>query len=610
MEENSVNGRTSQNQADVTGGVGAASPIVVTVTGTRFKRNEAEYGGAIYGSSGAKLTISNNAIDVTNPKISLNNAEYGGAIYTATDATLTVSKVGFGANNATIGGAMYLNSHTTIADSLFRANTAQSGGAIAIIGDLLSLSSGIYEHNSATIGGVVYVGNQSSLITNSGIFMNNEAEDGGVIYQDATTELIDIIGGTYQFNVADGTGGAIYADYQNLANLKVSASATFTNNHAPQGYLQHEPALDAIYNANILSHDWSRPYSQGYNGYDIGGIGDLIGFDTFDNILVSAIKNPLGDSLVGGEFTYGLYLAADDSLVATGTNDADGFIELHIPRLKVTGTSENLYIKELSGPPDWSLDATVFNVQVVVIKDQYGNFGVRVTYPLPSNAPPDAHPYVPTFINKKNDATCGIVEFDEIYFTTPGDYQFYIEELSQSSGGFVVDTDRHEITIHVEMNQNGNLIATPIYDSDGYPHFLNVYVQSPARYKVSACKIGIGSGLPPGRFQFGLFNQAGQKVRETSNAAADKSATKEGDELLRLTREYKKLTRRGNIKQHLPNVSVNNNPKRAAHVKRSERISMNCTHSEQSDKRLLERYGKLREAINKLEANGENAESC
>ena len=279
----------------------------------------AEYGGAIYISSGAAVTLSGtpsftgntasisggavysvNALNITGGTFSANNAgTYGGAVYTA-NSTLTITGGTFTGNNAGIsGGAIHNESSTlTISGAAFNnstaANTALYGGAVYSSGGSASISSTTFSGNtSADCGGAVYAVGAVSF--GEGVtFSGNHANNGGAIYISADAAVSAASSVTFTSNSA-ANGGALWA-YSGTATDGLTAPLTFSNNTADYG-----GAVYIYAKSSQLTLDSSKPWAFSGNtaNYDGGAV-----FTRSADVFINGIEISGGNNtaLQGGGF--------------------------------------------------------------------------------------------------------------------------------------------------------------------------------------------------------------------------------------------------------------------------------------------------------------------
>ena len=225
----------------------------LAISGSRFIRNSAEQGGAIYnagelsisGSSlnhnsalnhhptrrpetgGAVFNADGGELSIINSSFSGNRADaYGGAIHNGGE--LIIINSSFTGNGGASNGGAVLNAYggeLRIATSSFTDNWAQyRGGAIYSRGGKLSITSASFSDNRAygDEGGAVV--NEGELSITRSSFTDNSAATGGAIYNRGE---LSIASASFSGNSARGEGGAV----GNVEKLSISASS-FTNNSA------------------------------------------------------------------------------------------------------------------------------------------------------------------------------------------------------------------------------------------------------------------------------------------------------------------------------------------------------------------------------------------
>jgi predicted outer membrane repeat protein len=257
---------------------------VMTITGTTFDSNvlhvvstcSNSYGGAVYNDEYGTMTVSGSTF-------SNNSAEYGGAIYNYSGyGSLSVDSSAFtgnyGCTAATgcatagctgngcafypqgYGGAIYddWGPGVTITNSTFSSNV--TGGV-----DVNSLGEGgaiNLETGSPSITGSTFTGNQAG-----GGTANCSEGYGGAIYEDASNTL-ELDNDTFTNNTASGDyqgyGGAVYNDNDpdngsndtftgNSASAPGSACSSFSYQSSAEG-----GALYADYGANLSSSTFTN----------------------------------------------------------------------------------------------------------------------------------------------------------------------------------------------------------------------------------------------------------------------------------------------------------------------------------------------------------------
>ncbi len=171
----------ANNSASDNGGAIALDNTEIHVTGAvTIENNTANHGGGIYLDTAAIIVDPVGKLEISN-----NTATQGGGLY-ADDPAGEITNTTFEANNATMGGAMYLVNvsndewhtlevnNTGIAD-----NTASNGAAIATSSNVtLTLEECTLDSNTESSNGVIYVQGGTTLSFEQSEFTNNSAVNG------------------------------------------------------------------------------------------------------------------------------------------------------------------------------------------------------------------------------------------------------------------------------------------------------------------------------------------------------------------------------------------------------------------------------------------------
>lgn len=328
-------------------------PSTFSIANSTFTNNEVlgetAQGGAIY-NGGAIMKDDSTYTDpstfsITNSTFTGNKAEgaaaQGGAIYNSGE--LTVNGGEFTGNSATrYGGAIadsWQNaSQTDIKNSIFKTNTAQSGGAIALWSPTeektSSIISTIFEGNNADKkGGAIAILSETdnykaNLTINGGTFTGNTAgESGGALHLEHAS--VTITDATFTSNHATQQGGAIYNAADSSITFK--GTNTFSGNTAAKG--------NDIYNAgDITVADGTTTLGSGLT--QVGGKVTVSTGATLDMASGSSLSFE-GDS-TALTIDGGTFVADFDQLLEsyTDTNAANG-----ITGENIIGTSGNLNLR-------------------------------------------------------------------------------------------------------------------------------------------------------------------------------------------------------------------------------------------------------------------------
>jgi predicted outer membrane repeat protein len=223
------------------GGISTTSGNITLTNCSLFGNHAVKDGGAIFTSKGA-ITISNSTLQlntagssggaveldggtatmtITNSSVNNNRSgRYAGAIADFSHGALSISKAVI-INNvcANSGGAIEASGSLTIDSSNVGFNTAQFGGGGAIYAvdsqTLVQITNSNLSADKATDGSGGAVETDAKTVTFANdILVSNVANNdlGGAIYEDNTTVLFSVSDSTINNNVAESSGGGIYAN--------------------------------------------------------------------------------------------------------------------------------------------------------------------------------------------------------------------------------------------------------------------------------------------------------------------------------------------------------------------------------------------------------------
>ncbi|MDR2502712.1 MAG: hypothetical protein LBC78_05640, partial [Oscillospiraceae bacterium] len=302
-------GLFTKNTAAYRGGAFYMYQDYLSIANATITENDSGNGGAINADSLRTLEIKNSTISNNTARSD------GAALYAFNSGLITISDSSLTGNKASrFGGAISSHAEIVITNTLIDNNeSADNGGAIYMRNYPLTVTgtSVVSNNTSGVNGGAIYAQNEGSVYTvtvsvsGAARITTNRAVDGGGIYIKSTrgatwgpyistlnvsgnavidnntatgggggiyTELDSVlnVSGSAQLlnNTAAGDGGAIYFDHANLEKLGVSAGVTFANNAASRS-ADRSSSDDATYYAHIFATQWTSPFTQGYNNYDI-----------------------------------------------------------------------------------------------------------------------------------------------------------------------------------------------------------------------------------------------------------------------------------------------------------------------------------------------------
>lgn len=221
---------------------------------------------------------------------------------------------------------------------------------------------------------------------------------------------------------------------------------------------------------------------------------------------VTVTKNLTGRDMKAGEFEF--QLLDGTKVVATGTNDVSGNVTLS----PITYTKPGTYsytLCEVGGGSQKAgvqYDGSTFAVTTTVKDNGDGTLSAAHKVGTDANAVEFTNSYAPaatsvtlgaskvldgksleadefTFVltdeggeqvTATNDAN-GMVVFPAIDYKEPGTYQYTIAEVKGDKSDVTYDESKYAVTVTVEDDGEGSLVATVAYEGGNAPVFTNTY---------------------------------------------------------------------------------------------------------------------------------------
>lgn len=221
---------------------------------------------------------------------------------------------------------------------------------------------------------------------------------------------------------------------------------------------------------------------------------------------VTVTKNLTGRDMKAGEFEF--QLLEGTNVVATGTNDASGKVALSPITYTKPGTY-NYTLCEVGGGSQKAgvqYDGSTFAVTTTVTDNGKGTLSVAHKVDNDANTVGFTNSYAPaatsvtlgaskvlngksldaeefTFVltdeggkqvTATNDAN-GMVVLPAIQYSEAGKYQYTIAEVEGDESDVTYDESKYAVTVTVEDNGEGSLVATVAYEGGNAPVFTNTY---------------------------------------------------------------------------------------------------------------------------------------
>ena len=268
---NMSGGTISNNTTNRGGGVYIVSGTF-NLTGGEISDNTAStVAGGVY-LQGGTLNISGNAAISNNTSINAGGlrVQYGAEV------NMYGGVISGNSSTGNAGGVGLLSTFNFYGGEITNNTSMGGGGGVRVQGTAATAelnmplgSTGVISGNTAINGGGVYVVEDVANTFNmaSGTISGNTAQQngGGIYIEDEGTVVIT--GGEITNNTADIDGGGVFTMDYDL--LFVGLGAIFSGNRAASYTLERDPAYDAVYATNILGINWTVPFTQGYNNFDI-----------------------------------------------------------------------------------------------------------------------------------------------------------------------------------------------------------------------------------------------------------------------------------------------------------------------------------------------------
>ena len=221
---------------------------------------------------------------------------------------------------------------------------------------------------------------------------------------------------------------------------------------------------------------------------------------------VTVTKNLTGRDMKAVEFEF--QLLEGTNVVATGTNDASGKVALKQITYTKPGTHSYM-LREVGGGTHKAgveYDGSVFAVTTTVTDNGNGTLSATHKVDNDANAVGFTNSYAPaatsvtlgaskvlngksledgefsfalegedgTRLTAGNDAN-GMVAFPAIQYSETGTYQYTLSEVKGSETGVTYDEAAYAVTVAVEDDGEGSLVATVSYEGGKAPVFNNAY---------------------------------------------------------------------------------------------------------------------------------------
>ena len=308
--------------------------------------------------------------------------------------------------------------------------------------------------------------------------------------------------GEYKYQVSEVNDGAVGVTYD-TNTYEVTISVTDEN-----GALKAVPSGD---NSQIVFKNSYAPIPLVLEG----------------DAAIGGTKNLTGRTMNEGEFAF--ELKDGETVIAEATNNADGTFSFSGIKIDKVGQYHYTVTEKNDGKGGITYDKTIWNVTVDAYDDN-GYIKANVTYNA-SDSDSDVIVFNNTYAAEgtsvslgavkvlegrditdgeftfrledvdgnlisevKNDAN-GKVTFDKIAYETPGTFEYVVYEVSGNEENMTYDENKHVVTVTVEDNLEGHLVAEVTGDENLV--FTNTYAEPEKPVEPAGPSTGVWTNPAP-----------------------------------------------------------------------------------------------------------------
>jgi uncharacterized repeat protein (TIGR02543 family) len=262
----------------VTHNAGSTGEGVVVDFNGRFMLVNGEIIGN-YGNAVGGGVLAKGSFEMSGGVIANNTAvrSGGGGVYVTDRFIMSGGVIANNTSGVGGGGVHVWYGSFVMSGGMIANNTAPLGGGVAVYVGSFVMSGGMIANNTAYrisingapvngYGGGVYVSGSFSM--SGGVIAQNTATNGGGV---SVEGAFSISNGVISGNTAINGGGVWVTDTNAIADFEklfVGESVVFSNNRASVAY-NRSRLYDSVYEMQIKGTNWTTPFTQGYNNYDI-----------------------------------------------------------------------------------------------------------------------------------------------------------------------------------------------------------------------------------------------------------------------------------------------------------------------------------------------------
>lgn len=233
-------------------------PLINVAKSATLNIETVKFQNAVSTSNGGAILLANSIVNIKNCTFENNKAASGGAVAaTVAAGRITVDNTIFKSNIATSNGAaIYTVATFEITNSTFQNNSAVNGGAICnSSGGVLRIKNkNTFSSNNATVGGALWLDGYTEIV-NADFISNTAKQNGGAIYYSTSvqTRKVAVSSSAFEKNEAGGLGNDVYAMINSAAAVLTLSSNEIETSPCLRSSVYVAKGNVTLQEANLLS---------------------------------------------------------------------------------------------------------------------------------------------------------------------------------------------------------------------------------------------------------------------------------------------------------------------------------------------------------------------
>jgi hypothetical protein len=261
-------------------------------------------------SSGGAIYADNSDVSLIYTYAAGGTADEGGAIYSTLGSLDLYGLVATG-NEARLGGAIYASSTTDFSANggLFELNSADVGGAVALYESSAQLDETEFRSNRAVLqgGAIAHMAqsNANALSVDTAIFEANEAAFGGALY--AELGMLEVLYSRLERNIASSGGGGVYTYGLDRHEVHGNLFCANESDSDGGGMLIYAPFSTRAFYNNVFQENQARGYGGAAYEVELQTGATTTSDWSFDHFLGNVSTSTAYDGLAGNANTQLVY---------------------------------------------------------------------------------------------------------------------------------------------------------------------------------------------------------------------------------------------------------------------------------------------------------------